>query len=120
MSVASCSGFLIFRSICRTAIRAHREFQQLRPVRRNSGRERSLPAPRLSKFCKNLLQAIQWFSHGIFVLRPHFLLHLAVEFGSRPLPNGQLGGKLGLDLQGCRGLLFCGERGTKKIVVRFS
>jgi len=27
----------------------------------------------------NCAQTIQWFSHGIFVLRPHFLRHRAVK-----------------------------------------
>ena len=34
--------------------------------------------------------AIQWFSHGIFVLRPHFLRHWAAQLLHVPR-NGQIG-----------------------------
>jgi hypothetical protein len=40
--------------------------------------------------CSKPQHDIQWFSHGIFVLRPHFLRHRAAYLLHVP-PNGQLG-----------------------------
>jgi hypothetical protein len=45
----------------------------------------------LASFVDNTLQTIQWFSHGIFVLRPHFLRHRAVWLLHVPRMGSQLG-----------------------------
>ena len=45
----------------------------------------------LASFVDNTLQTIQWFSHGIFVLRPHFLRHQAVWLLHVPRMGSQLG-----------------------------
>ena len=39
---------------------------------------------RVSKCLRGAKHSIQWFSHGSFVLRPHFLRYLAVYFAARP------------------------------------
>jgi hypothetical protein len=45
----------------------------------------------LASFVDNTLQTIQWFSHGIFVLRPHFLRHQVVWLLHVPRMGSQLG-----------------------------
>ena len=45
---------------------------------------------RVSKCLLRTKHSIQWFSHGSFVLRPHFLRHWAVQVLHVPR-NGQIG-----------------------------
>jgi hypothetical protein len=41
-------------------------------------------SPRVSKCLLRAKHSIQWFSHGSFVLRPHFLRHWAVQVLQSP------------------------------------